>query len=62
MRDMLKRYNRYGITSLFSGSGDFETVKMYRDMSDKKILTARIYQNILLQTDGKITKESVTGS
>jgi predicted amidohydrolase YtcJ len=60
LREMLKRYNRYGITSLFSGAGDFESVKMYRDMSDKKILTARIYQNILLQTEGKITKESVT--
>jgi predicted amidohydrolase YtcJ len=57
--EMLKRYNQFGITSLFSGTGDFESVKMYRDMSDKKILTARIYQNILLQTNGKITKESV---
>jgi predicted amidohydrolase YtcJ len=61
LRDMLKRYNRYGFTSLFSGTGDFESVKMYRDMADKKILTARIYQNILLKTEGKITKESVTG-
>lgn len=60
MQDMLNRYNRYGITSVFSGAGDFESVKMYLDMADKKILTTRIYQNILLQTDGKITKESVT--
>lgn len=60
LKEMLNRYNQYGITSLFSGSGDFESVKMYRDMADKKILTARIYQNILLKTDGKITKESVT--
>jgi predicted amidohydrolase YtcJ len=56
---MLCRYNRYGITSLFSGAGDFESVKMYKDLSDKKILTTRIYQNILLPTGGKITKESV---
>jgi predicted amidohydrolase YtcJ len=59
--NMLKRYNRYGITSLTSGAGDYESMKMYRDMADKKILTARIYQNILLQNDIKITKESVTG-
>ena len=59
LKEMLKRYNHYGITSLFSGAGDFESVKMYRDMADKKILTARIYQNILLHTEGKITKESV---
>jgi len=60
LKEMLNRYNQYGITSLFSGTGDFESVKMYRDMADKKILTARIYQNILLKADGKITKESVT--
>lgn len=60
LKEMLKRYNQYGITSLFSGTGDFESVKMYQDMSDKKILTARIYQNILLKTEGKVTKESVT--
>ena len=60
LKEMLNRYNQYGITSLFSGTGDFESVKMYRDMADKKILTARIYQNILLKTEGKITKESVT--
>jgi predicted amidohydrolase YtcJ len=60
LAEMLKRYNRYGITSLFSGTGDFESVKMYRDMAEKKILTVRIYQNILLPDIEKITKESVT--
>jgi predicted amidohydrolase YtcJ len=60
LAEMLKRYNRYGITSLFSGTGDFESVKMYRDMAEKKILTVRIYQNILLPAIEKITKESVT--
>ena len=60
LREMLKRYNQFGITSLFSGTGDLESVKIYCDMSDKKILTARIYQNILLKTVEKITKESVT--
>lgn len=60
LKEMLNLYNQYGITSVFSGAGDFESVKMYRDMADKKILTARICQNILLKTEGKITKESVT--
>jgi hypothetical protein len=57
---MLKRYNSYGITSLFSGSGNFESVRIYQDMSANKTLTARIYQNILLRTAGPISKESVT--
>jgi len=60
LREMLKRYNRYGLTSLISGAGDPESVKMYRDMSDRKILTARICQNILLSPTENITKESVT--
>jgi predicted amidohydrolase YtcJ len=57
---MLKRYNQYGFTSLLSGGGDPESLKMYRDMADKKILSARICQNMLLPAGGKITKEMVT--
>ncbi len=60
LAEMLKRYNEYGLTSLISGAGDPESIKIYRDMADKKILTARICQNILLPEGGQITKESVT--
>jgi predicted amidohydrolase YtcJ len=56
---MLKRYNEYGLTSLVSGAGDPESMKIYRDMADKKILTARICQNILLPTLRKITRETL---
>jgi len=59
LRKMLERYNRYGITSLFSANGSFASMGMYNDMSGKKMLTARIYQNILLNVEGKITKENV---
>ena len=59
LREMLMRYNRYGITSLFSGVGDFESMRIYRDMSANKKLTARIYQNILLPSAGSVSKESV---
>jgi predicted amidohydrolase YtcJ len=45
---MLKRYNRYGITSLCSGAGDFESYTMYRKLGNEGKLTMRIYQNILL--------------
>jgi predicted amidohydrolase YtcJ len=55
--EMLKRYNRYGITSIFSGSGDFETIKMYLDMKEKNILTARIYQNILIKPERGIKED-----
>ena len=49
---MLKRYNQFGIDKPLSGAGDPESIKMYRDMADKKILTARICQNMLLP-DGR---------
>ncbi len=55
---MLRRYNEYGLTSLVSGQGDPESVKMYMDMESKKILTARISQNILLASGWDSTLES----
>jgi len=58
LKNMITRYNRYGITSLCSGSGDFESLKIYTDMRDNNILTARIYQNILFKPEGKISMES----
>ncbi len=48
---MLLRYNRYGITSLCSGAGDFELYSMYRELGRKGKLTTRICQNILLRLD-----------
>ena len=59
LKEMISRYNRYGITGLFSGTGDFETIKTYQDLASKSELTARIYQNILLNLPGKITRESI---
>lgn len=45
---MLKRYNRYGITGVCSGEGDYSTYEMYRYLHKKGRLTVRIFQNILL--------------
>jgi len=60
LQAMLKRYNRYGITSLISGSGDSEAFAMYQDMSKKNELTTRICLDIALQMGaGSITAEKV---
>jgi predicted amidohydrolase YtcJ len=56
---MMLKYNQYGITSICAGTGDFKTVRMYREMADSNILTVRILQNILLQTDKSITRELI---
>ena len=51
---MFKRYNQYGITSLCSGAGDFETFAMYRDLAAEDKLTLRVYQNIILRLNSTI--------
>ena len=57
---MLNHYNRYAITSIFSGSGSFETVRMLREMRDKNILTTRVFQNIGIRPRRGITKEAMS--
>jgi predicted amidohydrolase YtcJ len=56
---MLKRYNEYGLTSLVSGAANPGMQKMYRDLADRKLLTARIYLNMLLETEKPVTREGV---
>jgi predicted amidohydrolase YtcJ len=62
---MLSLYNRYGITSVCSGGGDFETFEMYNKMKAKEKLTARVFVNIRLpmvsgQTADEL-KERISG-
>lgn len=58
--EMLKRYNRYAITSVCFGFDDSETIAAYKNLRKQGRLTTRILQNILLPTiPGKITKEKV---
>ena len=52
---MLKRYNRYGITGIGSGVGNYELFTMYQELSKRNELTARIFQNILLDLGPGIT-------
>jgi predicted amidohydrolase YtcJ len=59
LHNMLNRYNRYAITSIFSASGDYGTVKMYRAMKEKGLLTTRVYQNILIRPDRGVTKDQM---
>ena len=51
LADMLKRYNSVGITSITSGGGGNENLKMYRDLKKTGRLTARVFQNIYTRMD-----------
>jgi predicted amidohydrolase YtcJ len=57
LQAMLKRYNQYGITSICSGSGDYESFYIYRDLNKKNRLTTRVFQNILLNLQTGVTAE-----
>jgi predicted amidohydrolase YtcJ len=59
LRSMLRRYNRYGITSIFSASGTYGSVNIFQDLLERDMLTTRVYQNINLRISGEITEESV---
>ncbi len=59
LQAMLKRYNRYGITSIFSASGSYESLEIFRSMHDRGILTTRVFQNISLPLRGEVTREKV---
>lgn len=52
---MLKRYNQYGITSVCSAAGNEELFSMYHDLEKRNKLTARIFQNILVNTGPGMT-------
>jgi hypothetical protein len=59
LKAMLKRYNRFGITSICSGEGDFSNFRIYNDMHQRQILTTRVFQNILLQPDSAHTLKMI---
>jgi predicted amidohydrolase YtcJ len=59
LADMIKRYNRVGITSLCSGAGDPSNLKQYIDLKKQGRLNARILQNITLPLAASAPEEEI---
>ena len=59
LEEMIKRYNRVGITGLCSGSGEPDNLKMYFDLKKRGRLTARILQNITFPLDISASAEEI---
>jgi len=59
---MLKRYNQLGITSICSGSGNYGSFEMYRELNKKNKLTTRIFQNILFNLPPGTTTKMLSDS
>jgi len=60
LEEMLKRYNRVGITSLCSGGGSLETFTMYHDLKKEDRLSVRIFQNIMVPFDPDTSKNIIS--
>ncbi len=59
LQAMLKRYNQFGITSIGSGSGDYGSFAMYRELNKKNKLSTRVFQNIYFNFQRGITAEKL---
>ena len=59
---MFKRYNQYGITSLCSGAGDFESFTMYQELAREGKMTMRICQNIILRLNSETNADMLVES
>ena len=59
LAQMLKRYNRYGITSVTEGAGNQESLRMYRDLLQRGELTTRAFVNIILRKDADDNADSI---
>jgi len=62
LRAMLRQYNQYGITSICSGGGDFSLFARYQQLNKEHLLTARIFQNIIMNTSGTFTTQMLVDS
>ena len=59
IKKMLHLYNSVGITSVCSGSGNAEHIRVFNELMNKGELTVRIFQNILLPFDPKSAPEEM---
>jgi len=53
LRNLFLLYNKVGITSVCSGGGPVEELKIFEKLMNKGELTVRVFQNILLPFDRK---------
>lgn len=59
---MLQGYNQYGITSICSGGGDYNSFLFYKKLNNQHRLTARVFQNIIMNTSSSFTTQMLVDS
>ena len=62
LKEMLHRYNQYGITGVISGYGDLDMYNRYVELSQNNELTLRIMQNFLLPFDFRSSMQQLVDS
>lgn len=56
---MLRRYNKYAITGVCSGEGDYRNYLLYRALHERNRLTVRVFQNIMINPGGDKTLKMI---
>ncbi len=56
---MLRRYNKYAITGVCPGEGDYRNYLLYRALHERNRLTVRVFQNILINPGGDKTLKMI---
>ena len=59
LQDLLHRYNKMGITSIFSGGGPVKEYDLYKKLQKKNELTVRIFHNIIFPVKSGFKDEEV---
>ena len=59
LKNLFHLYNQVGITSVCSGGGPPEELKMFEKLSARKELTVRIFQNIIFPFDRKTSVTAI---
>ncbi len=62
LKKQLLEYNKYGITGIISGYGNFENFRRYQDMAKTGELSVRVSQNFLIPFDRQDSKEKLIDS
>ncbi len=59
LKDLFHLYNEVGITSVCSGGGPPEELKIFEKLSEKKELTVRIFHNLIFPFDKKTSAAEI---
>ena len=62
LKNLLKRYNSVGFTSVCSGGGTIDELEVFKEMRRRDELTVRIFHNVRVPVDPGMTEEALSAT